>query len=158
MEHTLLPDRVQLSDTIRSGLGPAGTTRECHRLRGEGGESRGRRKSVFDHPTPLFSSTSSRREQDCYNLFSWLSMKERGRAARASVRLDLLPLTPTVYLLSTISSFPAFSLPICPLSFSCSSAFASLAHRVSLWQHFTTHPSRFAHCVSFLTVPSSFCF
>lgn len=47
-----------------------------------------------------------KRKQGCYNLFSWLSMKVRGRATRASVRLDLLPLTPTVYLLSAASPSP----------------------------------------------------
>lgn len=86
--------------------------------RGEGGGGKG--KSIV---APLFSHPR-RRKQGCYNLFSWRSMKERGRATRALVRLDLLPLTPTVYLLSAISSF---SVPLLFL------LFILLAH--SLIQH-----------------------
>lgn len=96
---------------ICSGLGPAGTTRECHRQReggwgGDEGEEYGRPPSLPPPPPP------HRRKQGCYNLLSWLSMKVRGRATRASVRLDLLPLTPTVYLLSAISL--SLSPPACP--------------------------------------------
>lgn len=112
LEHTLLPSRVELSDMICSGLGPAGITRECRRLRG-GRESRGEWRAWSPHRHHHHPPTH-RRKQGCYNLFSWLSIKERGRATRALLRLDLLPLTPTVYLLSAISSFPSFSLPICP--------------------------------------------
>lgn len=139
---------------ICSGLGPAGTTRECHRQReGGGGETRG--KSMVAPPQLPLSPPPHRRKQGCYNLLSWLSMKVRGRATRASVRLDLLPLTPTVYLLSAISL--SLSLSAC-LSFStsCSSSVASLAHpgcppppTVAL------HHSciKRAHCVSFVTPP-----
>lgn len=37
---------------------------------------------------PLFSPSQSRK-QGCYNLFSWLSMKVRGKGTRACVCLDL---------------------------------------------------------------------
>lgn len=72
-------------------------------------------------PPPLLPPPVMEKKQGCYNLFFWLSMKARGRATRASVRLDLLPLTPTVDHISTISSrpFPSFfsdSLLVC-LSF-----------------------------------------
>lgn len=97
---------------ICSGPGPAGTTRECHRSEGEEGNEGEECGTPPHHPF-----IPRRRKQGCYNLFSWLSMKVRGRATRASVRLDLLPLTPTVYLLSAVSPLPSFSLPICPSPF-----------------------------------------
>lgn len=92
----------------------------------EGGGCGGDEGEEYGPPPqlPLFPPPH-RRKQGCYNLLSWLSMKVRGRATRASVRLDLLPLTPTVYLLSAIS----LSLSAClSLSTSCSSSVASLAH------------------------------
>lgn len=112
---------------ICSGLGPAGTTRECHRQREGGGGGRRGGRVWSTPPSSPCPHPPHRRKQGCYNLLSWLSMKVRGRATRASVRLDLLPLTPTVYLLSAISL--SLSLSAC-LSFStsCSSSVASLAH------------------------------
>ncbi len=47
LENSLLPRRMQLSDVICSGSGPAGTTRECHRLRAEGNEG-----GKYGHPPP----------------------------------------------------------------------------------------------------------
>lgn len=86
---------------------------------GDEGEEYGRPpSSPCPHPP-------HRRKQGCYNLLSWLSMKVRGRATRASVRLDLLPLTPTVYLLSAISLSLRLPVPLYFLlfirRFTCSS-------------------------------------
>lgn len=85
-----------------------------------GGEKRGGR--VWSPPTPSPAHPPWKRKQGCYNLFSWLSMKVRGRATRASVRLDLLLLTPTVYLLSAASPSPLLLSAYLSLSASCPSA------------------------------------
>lgn len=94
---------------------------------GDEGEEYGRPpSSPCPHPP-------HRRKQGCYNLLSWLSMKVRGRATRASVRLDLLPLTPTVYLLSAISLSLRLPVPLYFLlfirRFTCSSRMPPPTHR-----------------------------
>lgn len=101
-------------------------------------------------PPPHHPFIPRRRKQACYNLFSWLSMKVRGRATRASVRLDLLPLTPTVYLLSAVSPALLFFSAYLSLSISCPSSFALLLPAVTLHHHSCIE---FAHRVSFLTPP-----
>lgn len=102
----------------------------------EGGGCGGDEGEEYGPPPqlPLFPPPH-RRKQGCYNLLSWLSMKVRGRATRASVRLDLLPLTPTVYLLSAISLSLSLRLPV-PLyfllfirRFICSSRMPPPTHR-----------------------------
>lgn len=71
------------------------------------------------------SQTSHRRKHGCYNLFSWLSMKEKGSGTGAWVRLDPLPLTPT---LSPICYLVFFLLSICP-------SFAPALHSLILIQN-----------------------
>lgn len=69
---------------------------------GVGGGSAGRESGPSDSVSP---SSPHRRKQGRYNLFSWLSMKVRGRGTRACVCLALPPRlfpqtpppTPTVY-------------------------------------------------------------
>lgn len=110
-----------------------------------GGETRG--KSMVAPP--------HRRKQGCYNLLSWLSMKVRGRATRASVRLDLLPLTPTVYLLSAISLSLRLPVPLYFLlfirRFTCSSRMPPPPHPPTVALHHSC--IKRAHCVSFVTPP-----
>lgn len=69
------------------------------------------------------SQTSHRRKHGCYNLFSWLSMKEKGSSTGAWVRLDPLPLTPTLSPICYLV-FPAIYLPFfcsCSAFFDCHS-------------------------------------
>lgn len=54
-----------------------------------GGGSAGRESGPSVPPSP--SCSPHRRKQGRYNLFSWLSMKVRGRGTRACVCLDLTP-------------------------------------------------------------------
>lgn len=117
---------------------------------GDEGEEYGRPpSSPCPHPP-------HRRKQGCYNLLSWLSMKVRGRATRASVRLDLLPLTPTVYLLSAISLSLSLSPPARP------SLLPALHPSLHLLIQDAPPPPtvalhhsciKRAHCVSFVTPP-----
>lgn len=114
------------------------------------GETRG--KSMVAPPAPPVPTPPHRRKQGCYNLLSWLSMKVRGRATRASVRLDLLPLTPTVYLLSAISL--SLRLPV-PLYFLLFIRRFTSSSRMPPPPTVALHHSciKRTHCVSFVTPP-----
>lgn len=137
---------------ICSGLGPAGTTRECHRQREGGGGGRRGGRVWSPPPSSPCPHPPHRRKQGCYNLLSWLSMKVRGRATRASVRLDLLPLTPTVYLLSAISL--SLRLPVFLYFLLFIRRFTS-SSRMPPPPTVALHHSciKRTHCVSFVTPP-----
>lgn len=119
--HTHTPPLTEWSSVIWFSLGwvqpvPPESVIVCMGEEGNG---------VGEESGPLFPLLH-RRKQGCYNLFSWLSMKVRGRATR--VCLNPLPSTPTVYfyVLSPTSTLSLSALFILP--FTCSSRNASQSH------------------------------